>query len=302
MNKLIMLAGLPSSGKSTYAQEISTKENAVIHSSDDLRIELFGNVNDTEHNQELFAELYERIKYDLQDGRNVCFDATNISYKRRKAFLERIKKYNCIKECHLMATPYNMCVEWNEQREKSVPEHVIKEMHLVFDVPAYFEGWDNIKIIRNGNIGETYQELFERLNKINQDNPNHSLTIGMHCKSCMAHVATCLFINNIIDFSLIVAALFHDIGKEFTKSFKNGKGEITKEAHYHNHHHVSAYNTLFYLNQAKYNVLDICQLIRWHMQPFFTKTEKAKIRFINLVGLDFYKRLLILHEADKLAH
>ena len=37
------------------------------------------------------------------------------------------------------------------------------------------------------------------------------------------------------------------------------------------------------------------------MQPFFLKQEKSVRKFVNLVGQDFYDKLLILHEADKLA-
>ena len=44
MNKptLFCLCGLPASGKSTYAKELSKKENATIYSSDAIREELYG--------------------------------------------------------------------------------------------------------------------------------------------------------------------------------------------------------------------------------------------------------------------
>lgn len=52
-----MLVGLPASGKSTYAKKLSKKENAIILSSDELRKELFGNINNQNHNAEVFKEL-----------------------------------------------------------------------------------------------------------------------------------------------------------------------------------------------------------------------------------------------------
>ena len=300
MRKFIMMVGLPASGKSTVTKEISIQEKAVVHSSDSLRKELFGDENTNDKNEELFKELHNRIKTDLRAGKNVIYDATNINYKRRKAFLEELKNIDCEKICYLIATPYEKCLKQNNQRERKVPEHVIRKMYLNFDIPAYFERWDKIEIIYNG-LEEDYLTLFERLDEIKQDNPNHTFTIGMHCKVCSVYVCNSLIEKRINDESLIASSLYHDIGKEFTKQFKNAKGEDTDIAHYYNHHNISAYKVLFLLKDKDY-ILDTCQLIRWHMQPFFIETKKAKNKFINLVGQEFYDKLMVLHEADVKAH
>jgi predicted kinase len=301
MNKIITLIGLPASGKSTIAKDISIKENAIIHASDELRKELFGEEDIQDKNDKVFQELHKRIKQNLSEGKNILYDACNISAKRRKAFLDELKKFDCEKICYVIATPYEKCLEQNKLRDRQVPEYVIKKMYLNFDVPAYFEGWDKIEIIYNGIIEEDYLTLFKRLDEINQENSHHSWTIGIHCKACSAHVYSIMIRDRLhSDESLIAAALYHDIGKEFTKSFKNSKGEITEEAHYYNHHNVSAYNALFYLKDKEY-MLDTCQLINYHMKPFFIDTEKARNKFINLVGQGFYDRLMLLHEADKMA-
>jgi len=303
MNKLYMMVGLPGSGKSTYAKELSIKENAIVYASDNLRGELFENEDIQNRNNELFTELHKRIKQDLSEGKNVIYDATNISYKRRKAFLEEIKKFNTYKICCLKATPYDKCLEQNENRGRFVPEHIIKKMYLNFDIPAYFEGWDEIQIHYTDNTNGNWNELFARLDKIDQDNPNHTFPIGIHCKSCATWVCSDSIQNHIpLDENILKAAMLHDIGKEFTKQFKNYKGEVTDIAHYYHHENISAYDALFYLRGIECDsILDICQLIRYHMQPFFINTEKAKQKFINLVGQEFYDRLMILHEADKKA-
>ena len=57
MTKLIYLIGLPASGKSYYAKQLSEQYNAKIYSSDNLREELFGDVNECNRNEELFKEL-----------------------------------------------------------------------------------------------------------------------------------------------------------------------------------------------------------------------------------------------------
>lgn len=301
MSSLIVLIGLPGSGKSTVAKDLQERENTVIHSSDKLREYLFGDINKCSKNEELFNELHKRIKQDLLNGKNVIYDATNISHKKRKAFLDNFKKIDCYKDCYLIATPYEQCLFQNNQRERKVPEYVLKNMYKNFFIPQFYEGWDEINIKWNVNKKHRVHELFNGengLNKIYQDNPYHTLTIGEHCLKC------CGLCEEIKDnFELNMAALFHDIGKRFTKSFENSKGETTEKAHYYQHHLVSAYDSMFYLKDgvADKDILKICNYIQWHMQPFFIKTEKAKDKFINLVGQEFYDGLMILHECDNRA-
>lgn len=303
MNRFIMMVGLPASGKSRQARLIkeTLDGETVIHSSDKLREELFGDTNDNTQNDKLFQELHKRIKADLKAGKNVIYDATNINYKRRMAFLQEIKNIQCEKIAVVMATTYEDCLAQNETRERKVPEHVIKRMYLNFYIPQYYEGWNKIQIIWNTDdyIFDIH-ELFNGdngLNKINQDNPYHTLTIGNHCLKCSAICETLTS-----DFELNIAALYHDIGKRFTKQFKNMKGEDTEVAHYYNHHLVSAYDSLFYLKDLpKRNILNITNYIQWHTQPFFMKEQKTIDKFIKMVGQEFYDKLMILHEADRIA-
>jgi len=304
MTKFIQMVGIVASGKSFYAQELARKENAIIHSSDQLRIELYGDVNFQDKNGELFQELHRRIKSDLTNGKNVIYDATNLNYKKRKVFLEELKKINCIKECYLVTTPYEKCIEQNRQRERKVPEHVLERMYKSIFIPQFYEGWDDIHIIWNTE-GYNFDTnlLFNGengLNKIDQDNPHHTLTVGKHCLKCFQICEELLD-----DFELNMAAMYHDIGKRFCKAFKNSKGEDTETAHYYQHHLVSAYDSLFIFNQQGFEqetILKITNYIQWHMMPFFMDTEKAKKKFANLVGQDFYDKLLVLHEADTKAH
>lgn len=302
MSRLIMLCGLPASGKSHYAKQLSKEYNAIIISSDELRIELFNDVNVQDRNNEVFNELKKRVKKALLENISVIIDSTNINYKRRKAFLDELKTYPIHKLCVFMATPYEECLRQNSLRERQIPEYVIKRMYKSIYIPQAYEGWDSIEIKWNmGDIVFSGQELFKDLKQINQDNPHHTLAIGEHCTKCAKVV-----METQEDYSLGVAGLFHDIGKKFTKTFKNRKGETTDIAHYYQHHLVSAYLSLFYLKVesgiSDEGILEIANYIQWHMQPFFIDSEKSKNRFINLVGQDFYDKLIILHEADVKAH
>ena len=297
MTKLIYLIGLPASGKSYYAKQLSEQYNAKIYSSDNLREELFGDVNECNRNEELFKELYRRVKNSLSNGESVILDSTNLSYKKRKAILEEMKKYNCENICYLIATPYERCLEQNLHRERKVPEHIIKKMYMNINIPMFVEGFDEINIIYNMDKEFNSIELFNELDEINQENIHHTLTIGKHCKKC-AEILT-----KHCDCNLKFAGLFHDIGKKFTKSFKNSKGEVTENATYYQHHLVSAYDSLFYLKDieegiTKDDILEITNLIQWHMR-LFNETEKSKKKFINMAGQEFYDKLLLLHDADR---
>ena len=301
MSKLIMMIGLPASGKSTYARELCIKENAILISSDDMRQELYGDIDNQDDKSNLFQEIHRRIKNNLKQGNNVVYDATNISWKKRRQLLWDIKKINVIKECYFMATPYEICLKQNENRERKIPKHVIKRMYENIYIPQYYEGWNKINIIYNKqDMKFNVFDLFYGENglvKINQDNPHHTLTIGEHCLKCREVCGDLKY-----SFILHVSALYHDIGKSFTKQFKNAKGEDSKIAHYYNHQLISAYESLFYLDYLKEeSLLEVVKYITWHMQPFFMQTEKSKKKFINLVGEDFYDNLLILHKADIMA-
>ena len=299
--KFIMMCGLVGSGKSHYAQKLAKEYNATIFSSDALREELFGDVNDQDHNQELFLELHRRIKDCLQNNKSAIYDATNISYKRRMSFLQDLKHIPCEKICVLMATPYEECIYRNVNRDRKVPEHVIERMYYSFDVPWYYEGWDNIEVEYSpdgeGSFGWPFNWV-ENVMNYNQDNPHHSFTLGQHCKKARKWID-----NNKGSTELRYAALLHDCGKIKTKTFVNSKGETTNIAHYYNHERVGSYDSLFY--ECAAYTLRIAVIIRWHMQPYYWEKEnnvKLQGKYHKLWGEDLYYDIMLLHDADKAAH
>lgn len=86
---LIMMCGPAASSKSYNAKLLAEKYNAKIFSSDNIREEIYGDVNDQSHNQKVFQILHKRVKEALRNGENAIYDATNLSMKRRKAFCRK---------------------------------------------------------------------------------------------------------------------------------------------------------------------------------------------------------------------
>lgn len=294
MNKLFMMIGLPASGKSSLAEQIAKSEDAEIVSSDNIRKELYGDENIQGDNNKVFRILQERIINGLKNNRNMIYDATNISYKTRMAFLQRLNKLEVEKIAVMVATPYEDCLIRNSQRERKVPEEVIKNMYFNFYIPQYYEGFDDIQIKYNSN----YIFSFDSLTDMEQDNPHHSLSVKRHCFKVFE-----LLCGN--DIYLQHAGLLHDIGKLKTKTFTNMKGEVTDIAHYYNHEKVSAYDSLFnegivrkVWEQENKDALKVLNLIQWHMILHFDLLEKTITKYKNMLGENTWRDLEILHKAD----
>lgn len=303
----IMMCGLPASGKSTLAKELSIEYNATIFSSDTLRAEWYGDESIQGDNTKLFVELHRRIKDCLKEGGNAIYDATNINYKQRMAFLNELKNIPCEKICIVVATPYEECLNRNAQRERKVPEKVIRKMYRQFDIPWYNEGWDQIEVEYGrfeNHLGWPW-DFLDKVDSFDQCNPHHTLTLGGHCRKTVDNVDKFYAENNItfIPSAIRYAAMLHDCGKPFCKTFRNGKGEITEHAHYYNHENCSCYDSLFY--KMSCDKLYVATLIRYHMLAYVWEkdnNEKMHNKYKSLWGEYLYKDIMILHEADKKAH
>lgn len=310
----VMLVGLPGSGKSTLIEKEYT--NYCVHSSDAIREELSGDVNNQDINKQVFEVLHKRVKEDLSNGKNVVYDATNISWKRRKAFLQELSSIPCWKNCVIMATPFEMCVERNKARERTVPYFVIERMYKNFDIPWYNEGWDVIEIAYTNTAVMNHYGDWSRFTQdhfdFNQDSKWHSETLGDHCLKTLLHVQSRQAdLREITRCETMIAAALHDCGKPFCKAFKDSKGNDSEFAHYYNHENVGAYNSLFYGKEDGVDSLLVAALIRYHMVFHFFKDWQQKTidKYVSeftstnwLNEIEFYKALQILHEGDKNAH
>lgn len=297
---ITMLCGLPGSGKSTYAKFLE-EDGAHVFSSDEIRKEMYGSYDDQKHNNEVFMELHSRIKDCLTNGDDAVFDATNIESKKRRSFLQYISNVDCVKNCAIIATPVEICHNNNMMRKRVVPGKVIDNMRERWQTPHWFEGFDDV-YIRYGK-GTTSNHLLNpvdialSLKDYEQHNAHHSLTLGNHMLKTFELCDT-----NEMD--VLYACLMHDYGKIFTKSFINYNGSESNTAHYYNHEHVSAYESLF-ISSSYINQVNVSALITWHMQPYYWErenNERLHDKYKRIWGEKFYKQLMYLHEADKKAH
>ena len=294
---LEMFIGIPGCGKSTHARKMMEKDSSiVIVSSDAIRKELYGSEEDQSHNQEVFNEVFKRTRAALANDLHVIVDATNLSRKRRIAFLKQFN--NCEKRATVFAIPFEVCCERNNSRERTVPQHAMDRMYRSFEPPHWAEGFDDIQIVGTKDIDTMYIFKCEQENiKTSHDNSHHTFSCGIHCFEAELYIKN-KYPNEV---DLQMAARFHDVGKYKCKVFHNAKGEPTEEAHYYNHENVSAYDFIVhYFLMPPQRVIHIANLIANHM--VFYAGEQAMEKRRKLYGEKFWSDLKKIHEADLAAH
>lgn len=316
MAKLIILVGPPGCGKSTYGQTLcdlasafESGESYVIHSSDAIRKELFGNEASQEDNNRVFQIMHKRVKADLAAGKNVIYDATNVTRKSRRAAINLASK-NDIVECHIVWAPIITCRKRDANRERTVGPDVINKFIRRWQSPWYDEGFDNIVLhCSDENFDQAF--FISRMTRnmmIPHDNPHHSVGVLEHCELAHQYMIENPDIINDEEFeALKSAAYWHDIGKPLTKGYKNkpGTDEIDYSiAHYYDHQAVGGYLSygLFLYEdyslkctRAEYACF-VSWLISTHMEPFFES------KYYKQLDQKLKRYVDILHKADLEAH
>ena len=301
MNKFIMLAGLPGSGKSTYCKS----HPEYIHiSSDALRKEMgfeAGKGNDV-----VFSEMMIRTKDALSKGQSVIWDATSLMRKHRMGTLTQLNKYNISKHCICFTEPIDVCISRNNGRTgfDRVPEVVIYNMAKSFEVPNEYEGFNEVRFIQTvkGIEPEKYLKMAENFD---QDNPHHDMTLYEHMNAtyeCACELVKESSLSEQMKENVRLAALYHDIGKLYTKDYHDAKGNETDIAHYYRHENIGAY--MYLSSAAKYESKKVVStLINWHMRPYLKDMSKKKRETErNMLGEEFCMMLDILHKADVDSH
>lgn len=283
--RLILLVGIPGSGKTTYAKEYAeTIPNTIHLSSDSIRAELYGDESIQGDPAEVFSLMQKRAVEALNDGCDVIYDATNITRKDRASIINICPKFAQI-EAHIIWAPIGMCIERDATRERTVGKAVIDKMLKRFQMPFYDEGIDEIIIVRPQGFAMTqYENDCWKAMDIPHDNRHHIFNVQYHCREAFRIIPHG-------DEQLSMAAWYHDIGKPYTKDFKDSKGNPSEQAHYFQHQCVGAYIACGFINVPR-----TIWLISTHMDPFLNTKY-----YRNLPA--FLKRDVdLLHEADKNAH
>lgn len=147
MNILIVMCGLPSSGKSTYANYLTESGHFKCVSTDQIRKELYGNESIQGNGEEVFTIAFSRLQNFGSAKKNCVFDATNITPRGRKRVIEKCRSYYDLIICKYMNTTFDVCLHRNLQRDRVVPQEVMFRMLKYFVTPKREEGFDYVDTI-----------------------------------------------------------------------------------------------------------------------------------------------------------
>ena len=164
MSKLIVLSGVPGSGKSYFCKTIKKiKESHVyVVSSDELRREITGrqsNLNEDELMWKIFFSLAKT--YSLDKEGVVVLDATHVSKKMR---VDRNKKLkHLFEEVDLVMWNIDKQVVANQnlQREYPIAPDVLERFYQILELPTEDDEkfFDKIIMVTSNDIAPVIQEL-----------------------------------------------------------------------------------------------------------------------------------------------
>lgn len=319
MREFYLMVGLAGSGKSTIAKEIEyairmsspkydeygRADKVVVISSDDIRAEILGDVNDQSQNDKVFSHVHKLIKQAVKDYNHIIVDATNITIKNRRALLNCLNdKKDYHKIAYIVNTSIEKCKENNSKRDRKVPEYVIDNQAKKFEIPFANEGFNSIFLhhFPAYNCGALKEEVL--LNNItslmdgfNQKNHHHIYDLGTHCRKLHEELS-----KRTDDKILLCSALVHDIGKLYTGAPKeDGSGEYS----YKQHNNFGAYYLITNLEKIESNrldeILELLFYVNYHMHPFFVQSGKSEKKWKDIFGEEKYNKLFLFNECDKIA-
>ena len=142
--KCFLLVGIPASGKSTYAKQLSAIKGAVIVSTDTIRSKLYGNEEIQGSWSEIEKELHRLIKHYVAQNIPVIVDATHTKPEHRQPLLSLSSRIEWA--WYWLDADLNKCQARNQARARKVPKQVIKTMYnqLKLTPPTKGEGFTNV--------------------------------------------------------------------------------------------------------------------------------------------------------------
>lgn len=142
--RIVVLVGLPGSGKSTYLARFA----AASLSSDAIRKLLVDDETDQSANDRVFQTLRYLLRHRLALGRPVTYiDATNLTPEERRVYLGIGQSFGCTMEAVFFDVPLAVCRERNARRQRVVPEEAMERLAAKLTPPTVDEGFHKVTVV-----------------------------------------------------------------------------------------------------------------------------------------------------------
>ena len=142
--RIVVLVGLPGSGKSTYLQQFGTAGL----SSDVIRKTLADDETDQTIHDRVFQTLRYLLRQRLALGRPATYiDATNLTPQERAPYIGIGRSYGCEVEAVFFDATLGVCRARNAGRERVVPDEAMLAMAKKLVPPSLAEGFARVTVI-----------------------------------------------------------------------------------------------------------------------------------------------------------
>jgi len=167
MKKLIILSGVPGSGKSYLSDTIKKirRKHVYIVSSDQLREDILGTAQDFSCDATMWSIFYNLPRvYSKDEDALVILDATHIKSALRLRVCNDLRQYFDETDLVYFKIDYNIVRMQNIGRKYPVRSDVLETFIESIEEPQKeeYEAFDNIFIITDANISNAVNEILKK--------------------------------------------------------------------------------------------------------------------------------------------